>query len=193
MCIEMNRGKAFLVVTGMSLVALMSLTAGCGVCIHSTPAPSLVFLTYTDKTNGFSISYPQDWETVPEELLGETDIVGFWAPKAENQGKPILHVGKQECSPDASPERYFHAAKVALERSPTHHYQFIGKDELTIDGSPAIKHTFTYVRGEETLKAMQICFVKGGAVWVMTFLCAPEFFDSFKPAFDTIASSFHVF
>jgi len=189
----MEKGRWFHVVTGILPVMLLVLAIGCKTIITTEYAPPSAFLTYTDKSNGFSISYPQDWELVPQDLLSETDIVGFWAPGTENRGKPIFHVGKQECSPDASPERYFEAAKVVLQGSPMYDYQFIGKDDLTIDGSPAIKHTFAYMRGEEKLKAMQIYLVKGGAVWIMTCLCSPDFFDSFKPAFDTMASSLRVF
>jgi hypothetical protein len=189
----MKRGSWFPVVIGILPALMLGLTAGCEtVKPNEYPTPSAL-LTYTDTNKGFSISYPQDWELVPKDLLSDQDIVGFWAPEAENKGKPIVSVAKQECSPDTNPEHYFQTLEAALQGSPAYDYQLISQENLTIDGSAAIKHTFAYMRGEERLKAMQIYLVKSESVWIMTCLCSPEFFDLFKPAFDAIVSSFRVF
>ena len=188
----MKRNRWFPVVTGILSAILLVFTAGCETIKPNEYPPPSALLTYTDTNNGFSISYPQDWALVPKDLLSAQDIVGFWAPEAENKGKPVVSVAKQECSPDTSPEHYFQILKVALQESPAYDYQLISQKNLTIDSSAAIRHTFVYVRGEEKLEAMQIYLVKSESVWIMTCLCSPEFFDLFKPVFDTIVSSFRV-
>jgi hypothetical protein len=43
------------------------------------------------------------------------------------------------------------------------------------------------------LKAMQVYLVEGKSAWIMTSVCAPEFFDLWEPTFDVIADSFHLF
>ena len=44
------------------------------------PTPTAGYLTYTDEANGFSISYPEDWNTMPQESL-EAAIIGFQDPE----------------------------------------------------------------------------------------------------------------
>jgi len=188
----MKRDRWFPVVTGILPAILLVFTAGCEAVKPNEYPPPSSLLTYTDTNNGFSISYPQDWALVPKDLLSAQDIVGFWGPEAENKGKPVVSIAKQKCSPNTSPEHYFQTLKVTLQGSPAYNYQLISQENLTIDGSVAIMHTFAYMRGEERLEAMQIYLVKGESVWIMTCLCSPEFFDLFKPAFDAIVSSFRV-
>lgn len=45
----------------------------------STPTPRAEYLTYTDEANGFSISYPEDWDTMPQESL-EAALIRFEDP-----------------------------------------------------------------------------------------------------------------
>jgi hypothetical protein len=189
----MKRGTWFQVVMVILSAMLLPLATGCETVKPSEYPETSVLLTYIDTNNGFSISYPRDWELVPKDLLSDKDIVGFWIPEAENKGKPIFSMSKQECPTDASPDKYFQTLEVVLQGSPAYDYQFISKDDLTINGSAAIRHTFAYMRGEERLKAMQIYLVKSGSAWIMTCLCSPEFFDSFKSAFDTMSGSLRVF
>ena len=189
----MRRYTWFQVVMVILPVMLLSLATGCETIKPSECLETSALLTYSDTNNGFSISYPRDWELVPKDLLSDKDIVGFWIPEAENKGKPIFSMSKQECPTDTNPDNYFQTLKVVLQGSPAYDYQFISKDDLTIDGSAAIRHTFAYMRGEERLKAMQIYLVKSGSAWIMTCLCSPEFFDSFKPAFDTMSNSLRIF
>ena len=172
---------------GLSLLFTTSFLA----CTELTP--SSTFLTYTDKTNGFSISYPQEWEIMSEDRLQGPQIVAFWAPAAEHEGKPLFTLSREDQLSEASAQSYFEEARAALEESTGYNYSFVSKDELVINGIPAVKHVLTYDHEGERLKAMQVYLVEGKSVWIMTSVCAPEFFDLWEPTFDVIADSFHLF
>lgn len=45
-----------------------------------TATPTAGYLLYTDEANGFSISYPEDWNPMPQEAL-ETALIGFQDPQ----------------------------------------------------------------------------------------------------------------
>lgn len=158
----------------------------------SEPTPSSMFLTYTDETNGFSISYPQDWEIVSEERLHAPQIAAFWAPKAEHKGKPLFTLAREDRLAETSLERYFEEARATLEGSVGYNYSFVSKDELVINGILAVKHVLTYDHEGERLKSMQVYLGQGKSGWVMTFVCAPEYFGTWEPTFDAIASSFRL-
>ena len=175
------------------LLATLSLLLGTSFLACTELTPSSTFLTYTDEINGFSISYPQDWEIMSEERLQGPQIAAFWAPKAEHKGKPLFTLAREDQLLEASVQSYFEEARAVLEGSVGYHYSFVSKDELVINGVPAVKHVLTYDHEGERLKAMQVYLVEGKSVWIMTSVCAPEFFDLWEPTFDVIADSFHLF
>ena len=72
----------------LTLLALLVSTMACGrgggektptPALTSTPTPRAGYLTYTDEANGFSVSYPEDWDTMPQKSL-ETVLIGFKDP-----------------------------------------------------------------------------------------------------------------
>jgi hypothetical protein len=58
--VKMKRAKAWIII--FTAVLLFSSIAGCSNTISTTTTPTVVFSTYTDNTNLYSISYPQTWE-----------------------------------------------------------------------------------------------------------------------------------
>ena len=73
------KGKKLIVL--MLLTILLVSTMACGRDgEQANPTPTAGYLTYTDKANGFSISYPEDWTTMPPESL-EAALIGFQDPE----------------------------------------------------------------------------------------------------------------
>ena len=175
------------------LLVALCLLLGTSFLACTELTPSSTFLTYTDEINGFSISYPQDWEIMPEDRLQGPQIVAFWAPAAEHEGKPLFTLSREGQLAGITVQSYFQEARAALEESVGYDYSFVSKDELVTNGVLAVKHVLTYDHEGERLKAMQVYLVEGKSVWIMTSVCAPEFFDLWEPTFDVIADSFHLF
>lgn len=175
------------------LLVALSLLLGTSFLACTELTPSSTFLTYTDEINGFSISYPQDWEIMSEDRLQGPQIVAFWAPAAEHEGKPLFTLGREDRLTGITVQSYFQETRAALEESTGYNYSFASEDELVINGIPAVKHVLTYDHEGERLKAMQVYLVEGKSVWIMTSVCATEFFDLWETTFDVIADSFHLF
>lgn len=183
----MKKYKWYWSLLTLSLVVLIGSTAGCITITPSEgPAPSAL-LTYTDETNGFSISYPGNWERAPEELLGGA-IVGFSAPREEHGGKPNFTVFRRELPSEMSVDSFFETSKSGLQA--VEGYTFVSKQDIVIDGMPAIKYVYTVSRGGTTIKGMQVLLVQGKSGWIITHTCAPESFGSLEPTFDAIAAGF---
>ena len=73
----------------LTLLALLVSTGACGgsrgektstSAPTSTLTPTAGYLIYTDEANGFSISYPEDWNTMPQQSL-EAGLIGFEDPE----------------------------------------------------------------------------------------------------------------
>ncbi|MFC2050637.1 PsbP-related protein [Chloroflexota bacterium] len=176
---------------GVSLLLLLSLVPGCVTVVSpdQTAQPS-GFLTYTDTTNGFSISYPSDWERVSQEFLTQGEYVAFWALKLGNGMPPYLSVLESDLTPGTSLEAFFEEEKAIAEAHPG--YTFISKEKVVVNGIPGIKLVSTLVEADTPAKVMQLLLVHGNSSWVITCLCAPGLYGNYESTFDSIINSFQI-
>lgn len=173
-----------------SLVVLVSLAAGCTTIsgmLTDEPASTSALLTYVDKSNSFSISYPQDWSRMPEELLGAA-IIGFNAPEAEHGSTPNFTVLRMNLSSEMSVNDLFEISKASLEALTG--YTSVSTQQLVVDNVPAIRHIYTINREGMDIKGTQVLLVQYKSGWIITCNCAPGSFSSLEPTFDTIVTSF---
>lgn len=190
---ESTKGKHGWATIAACLVVSVGWASGCTATIVPEAPTSLpTFLTHVDEDNGFSISYPKDWEKECEDCLSETEIVAFSALAGEHEGQAFFSVAKENWPSETTALSYFEEAKAALEASEGRNYDFVSKEQLVIDGAPAIKHILAVDSAGERSKAIQVYLAQGKSIWIMTFICAPEFFDLWEPTFDAIASSFRL-
>ena len=196
----MKRGKWYWGLISIALVTLLAANAGCVTVVapDQTASPS-GFITYNDTTNGFSISYPKDWEKIPQTLIGGVEsllggagniIVGFWAPaKAEYGFTPNFTVAKASLPYEQNLEAGYEEIKLVAEQEEG--YAFISKDYMTIDGISAIKYVYRSSEISDSTQ-MYILLMQGKVAWLITLSCAPQSFNSLESTFDTIANSFHI-
>jgi hypothetical protein len=72
-------------------------------------------------------------------------------------------------------------------------YDLISKENLTIDGIPAIKVIYTYVDdGGYTVQEMGCFLVKQQTVWGIVGSCDITCWDTYKGTFNTMVSSFRL-
>ena len=71
------KAKTLIVLTLLAILFVSTMACGRG-GEQATPTPG--YLTYTDEANGFSISYPEDWNTMPQESL-DAALIGFQDPE----------------------------------------------------------------------------------------------------------------
>jgi len=186
----MKKHRQYWNLVALSLVVLIGLAAGCSI-IHEAPADELIqtpaFLIYADESNGFSISYPQDWSRMPEELL-ETAIIGFSARKTEHGSTPNFTVLRMNLSSELSVTDLFEISKASLEALAG--YNSVSIQQLVVDNTPAIRHIYTINHEGMDTKGMQVLLVQHKSGWIITCNCAPGSFSSLEPTFDTIVTSF---
>ncbi|MCK4368858.1 MAG: hypothetical protein KAV68_04240 [Dehalococcoidales bacterium] len=71
-------------------------------------------------------------------------------------------------------------------------YASISTMELTVNGMPAVKHTFTRTIGTTSCTTVMVCSVEGETVWTLFFNSPEGSFDSYKSTFDTALNSFRL-
>ena len=155
----------------------------------STPTPLSGYITHTDEVNGFSFSYPDDWQLASDELSAGTDVM-FLAPVACSDINTNFNVVSEGLPYSMSVQSYFGSGQIYLQAFTG--YTPISDDELTVAGEPSIKHVYTWLLAGQTLKQMQVYVVQDETAWVLTFTIAPDCWSQYKATFDTITDSFQL-
>ncbi len=186
----MKKDKWRFMLVALSLMALIGSGAGCvTVVAPDEEVPTSALLTYTDEVNGFSISYPRDWESLPKELRGEDTIAGFRTPQGTAEHRvAIFLVDKYILPYEQTLQAGYEELKLGAEQGG---YAFVSKDQLMVGGVPAIKCVLQKSFDQPTTM-MVVYLVQGNVEWVVTFACVSDSFGSLEPTLDTIATSFRL-
>ena len=194
-------GRERMRITRIAIVLLLGILLVSGIACEGggeseptptpTPAPTPVsgFLTYTDEANGFSISYPEDWELVPEEMW-EDVLLMLWAPVACEEFITDFSITTEGLPYPLSVQSYSEGAERHLRS--LEGYTSISEEELTVDGKAAIKHVFTFIMEGETFKVMQVYLVENKTAWVLSFGTVPACWSQYEVIFDNMAGSFQL-
>jgi len=153
-----------------------------------TSTPIAGYVAYTDDSNGFTISYPEDWDKIPDESYIGGVVFGCRDNSSCEDHFPNFSVGKRELSQAMSVQTIFEEEKANL--ATLEGYTPISEEDMFLDGMPAIKHVFTLVVDEATVKVMEVLLVKGATLWFMPSECVPGCWGYSKDYFDIIAGSF---
>lgn len=174
--------KVIPVVAMLVLIVTLSTTGvSCG------PSAPTQLLTYTDEANGFSISYPQDWNIAYPDR--PTIKVCIQSKTLTGYNAAYIIVAKEHYygSLESYSERRI---RFLSENSET--YAPIATGELTIDGVQAKKHTFAESLGETPYTSIQVYLVQDGTGWVLGFSCPQKSFNTYEAASGAIINSFHL-
>jgi len=155
-----------------------------------TPTPIAGFITYTDEVNGFSISYPEDWEITPEETWIEYVVIACSAPVACGGYIPFFSTISMEVPSFWSLQTLVESGKEGLED--LEEYTLISEDELTIGGIPAVKLVFTHTELGFTEQVKHIYLLNEQIAWAIGTSSAAECWNKYEDTFDTIAGSFRL-
>ncbi|MBA7623883.1 hypothetical protein ES703_31282 [subsurface metagenome] len=157
--------------------------------VTPTPTP-MSYSIYTDEDNGFSISYPEEWDILPEELWGPL-LVRIQAPSSCAGDIPCFNVLNVALHYPMSVQTFNEANTRQLSAN-VPGYTLISEEELTVGGRPAIKHVYTDFFEEESGITMQVSLVEGTKAWVISCFSVPVCWSQYESIFDTIAASFQL-
>ena len=165
----------------ISIVAIFS--AACG----SSGTPTTGFTTYTDNINGFSVSVPDGWE--PEE---DASGVYFLSPSTCADWYPFGAVTASYEGGYTSAQTYYAEVIEPLIES-FNGYNLISKQNLTIDGIPAVKVIYTYVGSYgESVQETFCVLMNQQTAWLIIGSCDVTCWNKYQGTFNTIANSFHL-
>ena len=202
--------RSLIVLVILSLVSLAVGAVGCGGGgeeTAATPTPKVTsaplegFDTYTDTVNGFSISYPEDWDQIPSELLtgtlGDMAVVGFWPPEFQPDNyPPSFHILLEELPFTMGVDTYWDSAKRYLPNL-FENYTPLSTESTTINGITAIVHVFTFTDSDDSGESWQCKFIKVALVkdlgaWVITGESTVPYFDDYELTYDEVIKSFRL-
>jgi hypothetical protein len=186
---------------------------------QSSPTPSFIepvipsnFQTYTDETQLFSISYPQDWEAAPE-TLGDTNQYVREKIKRIDEGLPVdqFSIIFQAGLP-YSEDTYYPAFNLVVEpnvwnshyevvkaeisslQSMCEDYQELSRIETVIGGREATIMEYLATVPETFFAGhfLVMCLETNKNVWSMTCITNLEDFDSWRGDFQSIVRSLRI-
>ncbi|MFA5056279.1 MAG: PsbP-related protein [Dehalococcoidia bacterium] len=123
----------------IAAVVLIGIVAVFAAACGSSGTPTTGFTTYTDSINGFSISVPDGWE--PNE---DASGVFFISPTTCAEWYPFGAVTASYEEGYTSAEIYF-TEVIEPMIAIFNEYNLVSKQNLTIDGIPALRVIYTYV------------------------------------------------
>lgn len=151
----------------------------------------LQFQTYTSQQNGFSISYPSDWEA-KENVNGA--LVIFYSP-LENQldfFRDNINVVIQDIS--GSPMNLDQYSKVAVDQMKLVFGDNMKVEELSdtsVDGMPAKRLVFLGKGPQSDLKYMSVWALDGTTVYQLTYLAVASQYKNHLFSIRSMINSFH--
>jgi hypothetical protein len=171
----------------IAAVALLSIAAifavACGSSKTSTPG----FETYTDTTNGFSISIPDSWEPDQQE-----SGIYFISPSTCAEWYPFGAVTASYAEGYTSTQTYY-SEIIGPYIEDFADYKLVSTENLRIDGIPAIKVIYTYVDDYGYSVQETFCIlVDQGTAWLITGSCDTTCWNTYQGTFNTMSSSFRV-
>ena len=178
----------------LGIMLLVGLACGNGGEPEPTPTPTSTlisgFITHTDEANGFSFSYPDDWQLASVELSGDIDVMVL-APVACGDVTTNFNMASEGLPyPMNVQTYYFEYNKWKLEAFPE--YSLISSDGQTIAGEVAIRNVYTWGISGQNVKQMQVYLVKDETAWVLTFTTAPACWNQYETTFDNMVNSFQL-
>ncbi len=152
-----------------------------------TPTPTAGYITYTDEANGFSISYPEDWEIKPG---AEAGFVIFMASSACDAYTANFLVTDVQLPTSGSVQGFSEVVKEYYVEDMG--FTLVSEEELTLGGTAAIKLVFTGVARGQAMSIMRVVLTEGKPGWRVSGSCATECWPQYEPLFNTMVNSFRL-
>ena len=151
--------------------------------------PSKTTAIYTNSDNGFTIEYPKTWIDKSKETTKPSVLALFMDPKSCDSIGANFVIMKETLDTALSAKAYFDLTQSAL-RTNMSQYTPLSTDEVTINGSKAIKHDYTWVNDNKTVHQRIIFLVKNKTGYLIIFSCAQSCYDNSASDFGKISNSF---
>jgi hypothetical protein len=150
-----------------------------------SPTPGIDYITHTDTTDGFSLSYPVDWKV--KTLSGI--LFSIDAPEQCKGYDTGVFIYKADVPYLTDIELYYSSTISGIFTSQER--SFIFGEKIAVSGRPAIK-LISSIEGEgsEPFVEISIYIMDDTAAWTLSFVTVSSCWDEYRDVFDDIADSF---
>jgi len=172
----------------MSKSILVSLLA-VACLINSFPLLGAIF---TDKENGFTIDFPEDWEY--KEKMNGTDVMCFSPQEGmTDKFRENLSVSHEDLSSIKSLtlDKYVELSEANMKKVVTD-YKRLSLVDKKIGGIPAKEFIYTFKMGNYTIKGRLCLLIKGGTGYIITGTATDSTFDKYQKQFNKIFDSIKI-
>jgi hypothetical protein len=174
-------------ISGVAAILLIGIVAVSAVACGSSGTPVQGFTTYTETTSGFSISAPDSWE--PDE---DESGVFFLSPSTCADWYPFGAVTASYEEGYTSAQTYCSEVIEPLIQT-FQQYSLISRENITIDGVPAVRVIYTYVGSYgESVQETFCVLIDQQTAWLIIGSCDVTCWNKYAGTFDTMANSFHL-
>ena len=193
------------------LAILLPSIASCSNTTSTNTTPTVVFSTYTDNTNLYSISYPQTWEltnsmvTLQNQITATISKINAGTPlttgsvifvaglKADVGYYPNINISVDPAPTDLTNNDQAVQAEANGIKSLHPDYQEIARTKIIVNGKTVwlleLKATFT---NTPLMHDYMVVYLLNGNIWTLTCTATDTDFRQFKGEFTVIINSLKI-
>ena len=203
----MKRSKLWLIF----FTAVLLLSSGCSNKTSATTTPTIAFVTYTDSTNLYSVSYPQTWELANSMVTLQNQITA--TINKINAGTPLTTGSVIFVAGLKADVGYYPNINISVDPAPTDltnndqavqaeangikvlhpDYQEIARTKIIVNSKTVwlleFKATFT---NTTLMHDYMFVYLLNGNIWTLTCTATETDFSQFKNEFSVIINSLKI-
>ena len=198
-------------------IMLISLTIGCASQSSTTTTQAFQipsnYTTYTDESSLFSVSYPNQWEPVPDTALAAAMAQTKDTINAIKSGLPIEKASILFAAGLKKPTGYYPSVNIVVEPSPTGvssseeavqaellglkqidpKYQEVSRTKVVVNGKDAIIVEYkAHFSTSPLMHNLVLACLSSKTIWVLTCTATDTDFSQWSNDFNNIARSFKI-
>lgn len=162
-----------------------------------TPAPtrtraSRTYLTYESEANGFSISYPDEWEVSERASMPGTTTFITPLQGRDDTFRENVTIVVQGAPADAMTLDEFTELALAQGRELIPRFTVWELRATTLGGNPAQQVVYTGLQGERALRWLQLWTLVGDQAYIVTYTAEEEEFTAFRSVVQQMIRSMEI-
>lgn len=179
--------RALFINLGLLLASSVALS-GAETAATEKVAPVQLDETYVNKENGYSISYPKEWQKKEVPRLDLTLI----APKEPHaKMHASMNIISEKVGPTVTLDEFYTESIKQLQKE-LKDVQVVNSGDRTFGAVKGKWVDYTHTMGDIKLRVAQYFALDHETVFLITFSSIDTDFDDYKAEFDAIIASFHL-
>ena len=156
-------------------------------------SPAVELLSYTPKSGGFTIGYPDGWEVLP---LDEQNAVVFYPQEFVDEEHAEINtvicytVSDFEAMPTL--QEYLDYIVSSTEEEPPENYKSVGSSIRSVNGLDMARYVYTYSEYGLNLTRVEFSATDADTIYIIEFTATDEALDAMYDQVEAMALSFTI-